>query len=89
MNVPQDLLDLRYRGGGHVESWFLKANEPGGRRAIWVKNTVFAREPGKGKRAAVVPPMAEAWAIAFDRERGHVATKTSVPLDAARFARGT
>jgi hypothetical protein len=33
--------------------------------------------------------MAEAWAVAFDRSRGHVATKTSVPLESARFARGT
>lgn len=91
MNVPQDLLDLRYRGPphGHVESWFLKANEPGGRRAIWLKNTVFARPPSADRRHALVPPMAEAWAIAFDRERGHVATKTSVPLEHARFARGT
>ncbi len=91
MNVPQDLLDLRYRerAGGHVESWFLKANEPGGRRAIWLRNTVFARPPSADRRHALVPPMAEAWAIAFDRERGHVATKTSVPLARARFARGT
>jgi hypothetical protein len=89
VNVPQDLLDLRYRGGGHVESWFLKANEPGGRRAVWLKATVFARQPDADRRQPPVPPMAEAWAIAFDRERGHVATKTSVPLESARFARGT
>lgn len=91
MNVPQDLLDLRYRGSAHahVESWFLKANEPGGRRAIWLKNTVFARPPSADRRHALVPPMAEAWAVAFDRERGHVATKTAVPLERARFARGT
>lgn len=89
MTVPPDLLDLRYRGGAHVESWFFKANEPGGRRALWVRNTVFARPPSADKRHGVVPPMAEAWAIAFDRERGHVATKTSVPLDKARFAKGS
>lgn len=91
MNVPQDLLDLRYRAkdGGHVESWFLKANEPGGRRAIWLKNTVFARSQSADRSHGTVPAMAEAWAIAFDRERGHVATKTSVPLERARFARGT
>lgn len=83
MNVPQGLLDLRYRGGEHVESWFLKANEPGGRRAILLRNTVFAQSGAK------VPPMAEAWAIAFDRERGHVATKSSVLLESARFTRGT
>ncbi len=88
--VSPDLLDLRMPTGArrHVESWFLKANEPGGHRAIWLKNTVFARAPGESSRAEV-PPMAEAWAIAFNRSRGHVATKTSVTLDRARFARGT
>lgn len=89
MTVPPDLLDLRYRGGGHVESWFLKANEPGGRRAIWLKATVFARPSSADRAHAPVPPVAEAWAIAFDRERGHVATKTTVPFSTARFAKGT
>lgn len=87
MIVGRELLELRYRGGAHVESWFLKANEPGGRRALWVRTTVFSAPAVKGHPP--VPPMAEAWAIVFDRERGHVATKTSVPLDSARFARGT
>lgn len=84
MNVPSELLDLRYRkkARGHVESWFFKANEPSGRRAIWLKSTVFARA------ARGVPPIAEAWVVAFDRDRGHVATKTTVPLDQARFAHG-
>jgi hypothetical protein len=89
MNIAPSLLDLRYRGGGHVESWFLKANEPGGRRALWLEVTIFARPPSADPRHALVPPIAEAWAIAFDRERGHVATKTSVPFESARFARGT
>ena len=89
MNVPQDLLGLRYRGGGHVESWFLKANEPGGRRAILLRNTVFAQPTGATKHKAPVPPMAETWAVAFDREGGHVATKSTVLLERARFARGT
>lgn len=82
--VPSELLDLRYRGKarGHVESWFFKANDPTGRRAIWLKSTVFARA-AKG-----VPPVAEAWAVAFDRDRGHVATKTTVLLETARFAHG-
>ena len=90
MTVSPDLLDLRYRGRGegHVESWFLKATEPGGRRAIWLKNTVLAQLPGERGRAAI-PPLAEAWAIAFDREHGHVAVKTQVPLERARFARGS
>lgn len=89
MNVSQDLLGLRYRGGGHVESWFLKANEPGGRRALLLRNTVFARPESRDPRQPSVPPLAEAWAIAFDRERGHVATKSTVLLESARFARGT
>ncbi|MBX3188490.1 MAG: hypothetical protein KF819_15855 [Labilithrix sp.] len=89
MIVSQDLLGLRYRGGGHVESWFMKANEPGGRRAIWLKATVYARPLSADKRHAPVPPVAEAWAIAFDRERGHIATKTTVLLEQARFGRGT
>ena len=82
MKVASDLLDLRYRGGGHVESWFFKANDPTGRRAIWLRNTVFASAKKN------VPPVAESWAIAFDRDKGHVATKTSVPFDQARFAHG-
>jgi hypothetical protein len=85
--VPAALLGPRYAGrGGHVESWFLKANDPSGKRALWVRVTVFARE---GARHGAVPPVAEAWAIAFDRERGHVATKSTVTLENARFARGT
>jgi hypothetical protein len=91
VTVSPDLLDLRMRPGGrggHVESWFLKANEPGGRRAIWLRNTVLAH-PAGARTAAPIPPMAEAWAIAFDRDRGHVATKTSIPFERARFARGT
>lgn len=84
MNVPSHLLDLRYRSRarGHVESWFFKANDPNGRRAIWLKSTVFARA------ARRVPPVAESWAVAFDRDKGHVATKTTVALSAARFAHG-
>jgi len=85
MTVPASLLDLRYRDGenGHVESWFLKANDPKGKRALWIKTTVFARADHRG------PPVAEAWAIVFDREHGHLATKTQVPFRAARFSKGT
>jgi hypothetical protein len=70
---------VRYRAlRGHVESWFLKANEPDGRRALWVRCTIFARPP--------LAPVAEAWAIAFDRHRGHVAVKSTVAFEAARFS---
>lgn len=63
---------------GHVESYFLKLNEPGGRRALWIKATILVREGG-------TPRVAEAWAIAFDREGRHVAAKRVVPLADARF----
>ncbi|MDB4944058.1 MAG: hypothetical protein JWP97_3592 [Labilithrix sp.] len=86
MNLPADLLDLRYRAGkdaGHVESWFFVAHEPGGRRAFTTKIALLVpTDPA-------VPPVAEAWSIAFDRDHGHVATKVVVPLAGARFARGT
>jgi hypothetical protein len=64
---------------GHVESWFLKANDPRGRRAIWLKWTIWS---GPGGRDHAV---AEAWAIAFGGADGHVATKTTVPFERARF----
>jgi hypothetical protein len=78
--IDAALLGLRYRGAPHVESWFLKANDPSGERALWVRTTIFAREGS--------PPLAEAWAIAFDRAQGHVAAKTTVPFADARFAHG-
>ena len=68
---------------GHVESWFLKANDPHGRRAIWLKWTIWS---GPGGREHAV---AEAWAIAFGGADGHVATKTTVPFEQARFASRT
>jgi len=67
-------------GRGHVESYFLKANDPAGTRALWLKATIFAA-PGAPESA-----VAESWAVAFDRERGHVAVKSHVPLQRARFA---
>jgi hypothetical protein len=73
---------VRYRAGarrGHVESWFLKANDPRGRRAVWLKWTIWA-----GQRAPD-RAVAEAWAIAFGTAHGHVATKTSVPFDRGSF----
>ena len=69
---------LRYDAAGarhgHVESWFLKANDPRSRRAIWLKWAVWA-----GDRAPM-GAIAEAWAMAFTTSRGHVATKTAVPF---------
>jgi hypothetical protein len=67
---------------GHVESWFLKANDPRERRAIWLRWTIWASERTPGRA------LAETWAVAFDAARGHVATKTSVPFERAHFAPG-
>jgi hypothetical protein len=64
---------------GHVESHFLKLNDTDGRRALWLKATILRR---LGEE-----PVAEAWAIAFDRERGHAAAKQVVPWAHATFSR--
>ncbi len=52
---------------GHVESWFLKANDPvDPGRALWIKFTLLApREP------STEVPVAEVWAIRFDGRGGH------------------
>jgi hypothetical protein len=63
---------------GHVESYFLKLNDREGRRALWIKATIFVRHGGS-------PRLAEAWAVAFDREGRHVAVKQTQPLADARF----
>jgi len=67
---------------GHVESYFLKANDPRRRRAIWLRATIFASD----RHPEVA--LAEAWAIAFDGDTGqHVAVKTQVPFANASFAK--
>ncbi|MBC7174017.1 MAG: hypothetical protein H5U40_16365, partial [Polyangiaceae bacterium] len=77
-NAPRFRLDDRR---GHVESYFLKANSPGGNRALWIEHTV--RIPAGKPDEAV----AEVWAVAFHRgDRGFpVAVKATSPLGAARF----
>ena len=64
---------------GHVESHFLKLNDAHGRCALWLKATILRRE--------YEPAVAEAWAIAFDRELRHVAAKEVVPWASASFSR--
>lgn len=64
--------------GGHVESYFMKLNDAEGRRALWLKATIRA--------PLGEPPVAEAWAIAFDRRGGHVAVKEIVPYPEASFS---
>ena len=63
----------------HVESYFMKLNDPSGRRALWLKATILA---GQGRA-----PVAEAWSIAFDRQGRHVGVKQVVPHSEARFSR--
>jgi len=83
-----DLNAVRFdpiRLAGHVESYFLKANEPTGDRALWIKATIFAGQSDP------LRPVVEGWAIAFDRrggERRHVAVKHTLPFEAAAFHRG-
>jgi len=69
-------------GRGHVESWFLKANDPRERRAVWLKWTIWAS--ADDPRSA----LAETWAIAFGGAHGHVAVKTTVPFERATFTPG-
>jgi hypothetical protein len=75
----------RYEPGsttGHYESWFQRANDASGRRAFWIRYTIFA--PRGRQRDAV----GELWAIAFDRESARiVAVKQVHPITACTFAR--
>jgi hypothetical protein len=56
------------KGKGHVESYFVKLNDPAAPRALWVKVTVFSPT----EKTSGGPPyergrtVAETWAIAFD-----------------------
>lgn len=63
----------------HVESYFLKANDAEGERAIWLKATVLCTNDGR--------KFAEAWAIAFRRGRRPIGAKARVPFENASFSR--
>jgi hypothetical protein len=47
---------------GHYESWYLKAGEPGGSRAVWIRYTIHKR-PG-------AEPEASLWLTLFDSAHG-------------------
>lgn len=70
----------REKSPDHVESYFFKLNDGRARRALWLKATIFSR--------AGSAPIAEAWAISFDRDGGHRAAKQTVPLTSASFPNG-
>lgn len=71
-------------GPGHVESWFLRANSPDHRQAIWLKATVLV--PASADARA--KPCARVWAVYFDSqesERAVTAEHNTVPLSEAKF----
>ena len=76
MNAPEDNRPRFRDGTDHVESWFLRANDPSSPRALWLKATVLTRKDG--------PSVAEAWCSVFDGERT-AAFRRQVPLDEAMF----
>lgn len=59
--------------GGHVESFFLKANHRESDRAFWLKFTLYIPVGGEGA-------VGEVWAILFDGEAGHLAAKATYPV---------
>ncbi|WP_067687066.1 hypothetical protein [Nocardia jejuensis] len=63
-------------GTNHVESWFVRANDPHSPRAIWIKATVLTGSDGTA--------LAQAWCSVFDGHRTH-AWCLDIPLEAARF----
>ncbi len=73
----------RYRGGaggGHYESFFVRANHPTRPLALWIRYTLFC------PRADPASAVGELWAIYFDGEQQrHVAVKQVYPLDACTF----
>jgi hypothetical protein len=79
----------RYEPGttaGHYESWFQRANDASGRRAFWIRYTIFAPRGRPGDAVG------ELWAIAFDREAAReaariVAVKQVHPIATCAFAR--
>ncbi|MBI5510626.1 MAG: hypothetical protein HY903_17855 [Deltaproteobacteria bacterium] len=71
---------LRYANApGHVESYFIRANDPERRRALWLKVTIFAPRVGA--------PVAQTWLIWFDGEDHRtLARKDTHPLALEGFA---
>lgn len=63
-------------GTDHVESWFLRANDPASPRAVWVKATALVRANGES--------VAEAWCSVFDHDRAR-GFRATVPLGQARL----
>ncbi|MFE3187815.1 hypothetical protein ACFXHA_02340 [Nocardia sp. NPDC059240] len=73
--IAQNAPRLR-AGSDHVESWFVRANDPHSPRAVWIKATVLTARDGTA--------LAQAWCSVFDGQRTH-AWCLDIPLAAARF----
>lgn len=63
-------------GGDHVESWFVRANDPRSPRALWIKATVLTSRDGTA--------IAQAWCSVFDGDRVK-AWCADIPLPEAVF----
>jgi len=85
IEIRQRWNGARYAPGmttGHYESWFLRANDPSGLRAFWIRYTIFAPRGRPGDAVG------ELWAIAFAREDARiVAVKQVHPIRTCSFAR--
>jgi hypothetical protein len=67
--------------GGHYESWFMRANDPTGNRAFWIRYTIFS------PRGRPQDAIGELWAITFDRAaKRNVAVKENIALGRCSFA---
>ena len=77
---------LRFRTDlhrGHVESYFVRANHPTRKLAIWLKATVLSPRG----RTAVTGAVAELWCIVFQGDERRVwAARHTVPFNDASFA---
>jgi hypothetical protein len=70
----------RFRTGtDHVESWFVRANDPSAARALWLKATVLTKADGTS--------LSQAWCSVFDGDRT-AAMRYDVPLGDATFLQG-
>lgn len=79
MTARQDNAPRFHAGTDHVESWFLRANDPESPRAIWLKATVLTKADGT--------TLSQAWFSVFDGDHTEAAC-LDVPLEEARFADG-
>jgi len=86
----------RFSGGGHYESWFLRANDPDdGRHALWIRYTIFSPKNGAHSEHGEAqgeqgPAQGELWAAYFDARDPTApiawAHKKNVPIADCTFA---